>query len=271
MNFISLANNSFILESGRVRLLIDPFLEEELVFLSPSFFRSAKPPSLRSLAAAGAFDAVVLTQHLPDHAHEPTLRKIDRSTPVLAPAQALPLLSRLGFRNVQSLQYDATVRPLASAPDCTITAGRGSVVGPPGSPPQLALVFSFGDPPLTVYHEPHGVHDAKFLTRFRGKIDAAIAPVVETRIPALGNYPLVNGVPEALQLCKELRPRRLVGFDNSGGEQSGWLVQFLAQKGGIGDFRRLVAEEKELDGMDVVLSEENLKPLVIASARDLAD
>lgn len=266
VKFISLANNTFVLECGDIRLLIDPFLEEELVFFSPAFFRSAKPPELRSLSAAGAFDAVVLTQHLPDHAHEPTLRKIGRSTPVFAPRQALPLLSRLGFHNVQRLQYDRTILPLPSFPHVKLTAGRGSVVGPPGSPPQLALVFSFGD--LSVYHEPHGSHDAEFLARWRGKIDAAIAPVVDTKIPALGNYALVNGVREAVELCKQLRPRRFVGFDNSGGEQSGWLVQFLKQRGGIDEFRRLVEGEEELKKMNVVFTEKSLEPVVIASVPD---
>ncbi len=270
VQFISLANNSFILESGPVRLLIDPFLEEELVFFSPSFFRAAKPPALRSIQAAGAFDAVVLTQHLPDHAHEPTLRKIDRATPIVAPGQALPLLSELGFTNVRVLTYDETVAPLREFPDVTVTAGRGSIVGPPGSPPQLALVFSFGDPPLTVYHEPHGNHDSEFLARYAGKIDAAIAPVVHTKIPLLGNYSLVNGVEEALQLCKELRPKRFVGFDNSGGEQSGFLVKFLDQNGNISEFRRNVSKVKELADMEILFTGENLKPVVIADVADEA-
>lgn len=270
VRYTSLANNTFVLQYKDVRLLIDPWLVDDLIFYKPGFYRGKKPPSVKGMEVAGRYDAVILTQYLPDHAHPPTLRKIPRSTPVLAPQQALPLLNELGFTNVRVLNYGDTIAPVQSAPGVEITAGRGSVVGPPGSPHQLALVFSFADTadssstPLTVYHEPHGMHDNTFLAKYKGKLDVAIAPIVKSKFPILLDYAIVNGSAEALKLCKAVKPRAFMGFDNSGGGQTGFLAKFLAQTGGMDEFKGLVAKEKDLANMELLFPERPLQPLVIA-------
>ena len=273
VRFVSLANNSFILEYQKVRLLIDPWLVDDLVFYMPAFFRGKKPRSICGMEAAGRYDAVILTQHLPDHAHPPTLQRVPRSTPVIAPVQAMPLLNELEFTNVRVLNYGQSLAPVESMPGVTVTGGRGSVVGPPGSPNQLALIFSFASSSdsanrqaLMVYHEPHGFHDQRLLKQYAGKIDAAIAPVVKSKFPVLLDYTIVNGASEAVKLCKALRPRAFVGFDNSGGDQSGFLANLLAQTGGMEEFKKLVEKEPELAQMNVLYPERELKPLVIASA-----
>lgn len=269
VEFTPLANNTFVLEGGGARLLVDPFLEEELIFFTPAFFRLTKPEGVSGLDKAGHFDAVILTQHLPDHAHEPTLRLIDRSIPVVAPPQAKALLNKLGFRNVTLLKHGETAAPVQKLPNVTVTAGLGSVVGPPGSLAQLALVFSFGTAdgaPLRVYHEPHGYHDPNFLASYKG-IDAAIAPIISATIPSI-NYNLVNGPKEAVQLCKQLLPKTLVGFDNSGGQPSGFLVRLLAAFGSADDLKRAIRSEKDLSDMNVVCPQKYLEPVVIATAEE---
>lgn len=266
---MSLANNTFVLEYEGVRLLIDPWLEDDLIFFTPRFFISKKPAFARGLHRAGRFDAVILTQHLPDHAHEPTLEKIDKETPIFAPAQASSLLDRLGFKNVRIVTYGEDVVLLEHIPGVRMKTGRGAIVGPPWSPAQLALVFSFASSPdakpLTVYHEPHGAHDKRFLAQYAGKLDAAIAPVVATRLPIFANYSLVNGIRAAIKLCKRVRPRTFVGFDNSGGNQSGFLVNFLSRSGGETEFRKRIAKQRGFENMRLLFPSPDRDNIVIAS------
>ena len=259
VTFTPIGNNTFVLEGAGTRLLIDPFLEEDLVFGIPQFFRLIKDPKLAGIARAGKFDAVVLTQHLPDHAHPPTLKRIDKDVPVIAPPSARALLTELGFRNVRIVAFDETVEV---GNGVKVTAGRGSVVGPPGSTPMNALMFDFYG--AKIYHEPHGVHDMRFLDQFEG-VEAAIAPCVTATIPAL-NYALVNGADEAVQLAKSLRPKRVVAFDNSGGEYSGWLTKVLSGKDETDRLKELFDIDTELKNIDLVVPKVQLEPVVIADS-----
>lgn len=157
------------------------------------------------------------------------------------------------------------MRPVPSRPDVKLTAARGSVVGPPWSDAQLAYVFEFGTGRETssVYHEPHGNHEQRVLREYRGKLDAVIAPVVKTTIPPLGNYALVNGVPQAIQLCEGVLPRTCVTFDNSGGEQTGFLPRFLKKTGGREEFGNRVKEIDALKDMRIITATAG-EPVVIA-------
>lgn len=114
-----------------------------------------------------------------------------------------------------------------------------------------------------MYHEPHGNHEQRVLREYRGKLDAVIAPVVETTIPLLGKYALVNGVPQALQLCDAVLPKSCVTFDNSGGEQTGFLTKFLKKTGGREEFGNRVKENDALKDMRIVTATAG-EPVVIA-------
>lgn len=260
-----LANNTFLVSTPQTTLLIDPWLTSDLVFFTPLFFRGSKPATgLRAVAKVdlSAIDAVLLTQGLPDHAHPPSLRLLDREKPIYAPNKASKLLHELEFRNVHFME----------AGDCRelqhgvkLTAAKGSLVGPPWSEPQLAYIIEFTTPEKAVsriYHEPHGNHDDSVLEQLRGKLDAVLAPVVSTKIPLLGNYPLVNGVEEAVGLCKKVIPRKCVTFDNSGGEASGILPRFLQSNGGEDVFHQEIAKLEALKDMEIVTAKAGEKILV---------
>lgn len=265
VKFTAFGNNTFVLEDNSTRYLIDPFLEDDLVFFVPAFFRLIKQSNLRGIGRVGNFDAVVLTQYLPDHAHEPTLKKLPKNTPVVAPPQAEPMLKALGFSDITILVPGDP----SSSYGGKITAEKGSIVGPPGSDPQNALVFRFGN--LRVYHEPHGVHDTNFVRENRGgKIDAAIAPVVSAEISTpLFKYNLVNGYESAIEFAKKLQPKTLVGFDNSGGEMSGFLTKVIAGKDGRPEMRDAFRTDKALQGIKLVLPEQ-ATPCVIAAEEAVA-
>jgi hypothetical protein len=175
----------------------------QLTFLKiPGFYRARKALAENPISAFGEFDAILLTQHLPDHAHPPTLERLPRTLPVVAPTDALPLLRRLGYKTIIELSPNQTVVPLPTTfPSLTLSAGPGSIVGPPWSRPQLAYFWEFAtsarsgpapaddgtaaerapregasptpkrlegpitssEPVLRVYFEPHGTHDEKFM------------------------------------------------------------------------------------------------------------
>lgn len=275
VRFTHMENNTLVLKYGSSTFLIDPWLTGDLIFLNPRFFqlRKGKPPN--PSADPRNFDissvtAVVLTQGLPDHAHPPTLKTFPRTIPIIAAEDAKSLLDSLGFENVTILKHGATVTAVSTdspAETVTLTGAKGSLVGPPWSNPQLAILFNFGagENTFRVYHEPHCNHDSEFLQKWRGNLDAVITPVKSAKLPLLGNFALVNGVPEAVTLCKDARPKVCVGFDNSGGEPvSGVLFNFVEGKGGFDDLRKAIEKDDDLTDMEVIGDVEALTELVIA-------
>lgn len=275
VRFTHMENNTLVLKHGSTTLLIDPWLTGDLMFLNPKFFRLRKPEPPNPSADPRNFDissvtAVVLTQGLADHAHPPTLKTLPRTIPIIAAEDAKSLLDSLGFENVTILKHGATVTAVSTdspADRVTLTGAKGSLVGPPWSNPQLAIMFSFGagENTLRVYHEPHCNHDSHFLEKWRGKFDAVITPVVCARLPLLGNYRIVNGVPDAVKLCKAALPKVCVGFDNSGGVPvSGVLFNFLDGEGGFEELRNALEKEEGMKDIKVLGEIEALTELVIA-------
>ncbi|HEY0392702.1 MAG TPA: MBL fold metallo-hydrolase [Solirubrobacterales bacterium] len=85
-----------LVEIDGVRLLTDPVLRRRVGPLR----RHGAPPEPR--LAEGA-DAVLISHLHHDHADVPSLRRLRRTVPVLAPPGAGDFLARLGFGNVREL------------------------------------------------------------------------------------------------------------------------------------------------------------------------
>lgn len=179
-----------------MQILVDPFFTDEVIFSSPYLLAYPKHPSREGLET-GNFDAIVLTQHLPDHMHIPTLKLIDKSVPVFAPPACEQVLrDELGFEQVfvigeQSIDMTTEVQ---------ITGHLN------------AFVITFGD--RSVYYEPHGMHSNEYLSKFSNRVDLAIAPVVSFNFMR-SVFRGVSGAPEAVELCKLLHPKTLIGIDTS--------------------------------------------------------
>lgn len=274
LRYISLSNNSFALRHAHTTLLVDPWLHDDLVFFTPRFFRATKPLArspqhdFRSFDASRV-DAIVLTQALPDHAHEPTLRRLPRHIPVVATPAARPLLKKLGFSNLTFTHFGQTVSPL---PAVRITTLKGSVVGPPWTRPEHAYIFSF-DPanpsaaPLQLYHEPHGNHDLRALAEYTHRIDVVVVPV--RSVTTTFGYSIINGTQQALQLCQCLSPRTIVPFDNAGTDSaSGALAAFLRSDGGVDQFQTRLAQQPYLKNSKVVFPSAIGSEYVVASRND---
>lgn len=154
--------NTFSLDIGGKRLLVDPLLVGDLVFFGQEWaFRGERSAAAKAAAAslepeavAQNFDAIVLTQGLDDHSHRPTLKRIKRQVPIIASPTAAVVVKGLGFETVTVL------RPGESSnlgPHLRITAVPGSVVGPPWQDPENGYVFTDERPGgLSLGAEPHG-------------------------------------------------------------------------------------------------------------------
>ncbi|HBB31090.1 MAG TPA: Zn-dependent hydrolase, partial [Cyanobacteria bacterium UBA9273] len=91
--------NSWLLELGQKCILIDPWLVGSLVFGNlPWFFKGDKPPALDTLP--DKIDLILLSQGLEDHAHKPTLEKLDKKIPVVGSTSAAKVVEPLGYTQV---------------------------------------------------------------------------------------------------------------------------------------------------------------------------
>jgi len=127
--------NGWVLTLGGTTLLLDPILEGPLDFGLPAALYSASKKVLpeRGLAdALPAFDAIVITQGLSDHAHVPTLRLLAArglSCPVIAPPSAAAALEAAGVpRSIVQLTSPGQKRTVGGV---EVVATSGALVGPP--------------------------------------------------------------------------------------------------------------------------------------------
>jgi len=212
-----------------LNVLLDPWLVGSLCFGNSSWFFESRLP--QDWPIPPAVDLVLLTQGLPDHAHPPTLRKLERSIPVVGSAAAAQVALALGFTQVttlapgQSHQYTSG----AGVP-LTITATAGAAV--PGQENGFLLQHSDGN----LYVEPHGFLDPAMPPR---KLDAVITPVVDLGLPLVGAF--VRGQTVLPQLLERFQPRWVLA-STAGGQtrNSGLLPRLLWTRGSIATATALV-------------------------------
>lgn len=281
--FTSLETNASILEVGTARIFIDPHLVGPLVFLDPRFFAQYKnklhvPDTERVQEMRqrireqfGRMTCIVLSQALADHAHEPTLRYLDRQTLIVAPHSARPLLDGLGFRNVRYLHPGEDCHVSCGPEDSSseeyveIRAVKGSVVGPPWQNPENGYIFRLYRPcepsaglrcVFRMFYEPHGNFDEAELRAALASsrdadgrlVDVVLAPPV--RVIFAGFYELLRGAPSASELVRILRPRMVIPIRNWEGRQSGFLSMLLRGNGSLADFREKITETARQVGID---------------------
>jgi len=273
--FTALETNASILEVGTARIFIDPHLVGPLVFFDPRFFaqyktklhisdtRQVSEMRKRIREQFGPISLVVLSQALADHAHEPSLRYLDRELPVVAPNSARPLLTKLGFENVQYLRPGNSFRMDCGSERSTsdeyvdIQAVKGSVVGPPWQEPENGYIFRLyrvlapNEVHVCVFrmfYEPHGNFDASALRTALAStqdpdgrlVDVVLTPPI--RVLFAGVYELLRGAPSAVELVQLLRPQMVIPIRNWEGHQSGLLSGLLRGTGSLQEFRESVAQ-----------------------------
>jgi L-ascorbate metabolism protein UlaG (beta-lactamase superfamily) len=216
-----LDSNSWLIEIGGQRILLDPWLVGDLTFgNTPWIFRGHRTQD-RSIPEH--LDLILLSQGLEDHAHPPTLRALDRTIPVVGSPGAAKVAETLGFTQVTALAHGDSFT-LNDA--VTIEATLGSPIGPT-TRENGYLLKQLADG-ITLYYEPHGYHPPAL--RQYGSFDVVVTPVIDLRLPLLG--PVIQGSQSALQLAQWVKPQVMLPTAAGGDiEFEGLLVKFLKAVG----------------------------------------
>ncbi len=239
--------NSWLIEAGGQRVLIDPWLIGDLVFASaPWLVRGWRP---ENIAIPQNIDLILLSQGLADHAHPETLAQLDKSIPVVASVDGAKVAEECGFQSVTALEHGQTLRlgndQKSDQKDSglEIQAFMGAVVGPLKR--ENAYVLSFLSAGVRLYYEPHGYPDSEHLKTI-GAVEVAITPMVNQTL--MGVAPVIRGHIAAPQIAELLRPQVMLPTAEAGKvSYDGLVAPTLTSKGGADEMRsRFTGEGKNI-------------------------
>ncbi|WP_066376942.1 MBL fold metallo-hydrolase [Anabaena sp. CA = ATCC 33047] len=229
-----LDSNSWLLEIGEQRILIDPWLVGSLIFGNLDWFfkgfRSQDRPIPDNI------DLILLSQGLEDHAHTPTLKQLNRSIRVVASPNAAKVVKELGYTSVTTLAHGESYKLNNQV---EITAVPGSPIGP--TLIENAYVLKELGTDLKLYYEPHGYH-APELKQF-APIDVVITPLIDINLPLVGS--IIRGQQKALEVAEWLKPQVMLPTASPGDvSYEGLLVKFLKPEGNVEELRSQLAKRQ---------------------------
>ncbi len=166
--------------------MIDPWFNGDLTFPPGSWL--IKGELSKEIKAPKDIDYLLITQGQPDHAHPPTLSKLNKNIPIIASEAACKIVNRLGFKTIKALKPGKIYKDK----NLTIQATSGAPV--PNVENGYIIENSFD----SVYIEPHGFLDKQIKAR---NIDIIISPVIDFSLPFAGKF--IKGktiLPELLSL-----------------------------------------------------------------------
>lgn len=224
--------NSWLIELGKQRILIDPWLVGSLIFGNlPWLFKGTQTQPLASLP--DKIDLILLSQGLEDHAHRPTLEKLDKTIPVVGSPSAASVVRELGYSQVTSLTPGQT---FTLANQIEIRALPGAPIGLNTENAYLVKQLEVG---TTLYYEPHGFPAAE--VKDYAPVDVVISPVVNLELPLAG--PIIKGSKTALQLAQWLQPQYFLPTAAGGDvEYEGLIISWLHTVGSVDELRSQLAQ-----------------------------
>ena len=160
--------NSWLIELNKTRILIDPWLNGDLTFPPGDWL--IKGELVNEIEVPRDIDFLLLTQGQPDHAHPPTLKKINKGIPVIASEAASKVVSKMGFTKINTLKPGENFKNN----NLNIQATSGASV------PNIENGYIIDSGIDSIYIEPHGFLDNKIKPR---NIDLLITPVIDFSLP----------------------------------------------------------------------------------------
>ncbi len=232
MYFTWLDSNSWLIEIGGKRILLDPWLVGPLVFGNLPWLFKGQRTTPRSIPEN--IDLILLSQGLEDHAHPPTLKQLDRNIPVVASPNAAKVVQELGYTQITALEHGET---FTLANQVEIKAFPGSPIGP--TLVENGYLLKELERGYTLYYEPHGYHSS--FIKEAAPVDVVIAPIVSLQLLWLA--PIIKGSKSALKACQWLQPQVILPTA-AGGDVvfEGLLTPWISDIGTIEDFRALLAQ-----------------------------
>jgi L-ascorbate metabolism protein UlaG (beta-lactamase superfamily) len=228
-----LDNNSWLIEMGGQRILLDPWLTGSLVFGNLPWLFKGQHTQPRPIPEP--IDLILLSQGLEDHAHPETLQKLDHNLPVVASPNAAKVVKAMGFTQVTALAHGES---LTVAERLTVKAVPGSPIGP--LLVENGYLLTEGVTGEKLYYEPHGNHAPELQTV--APVDVVITPVIDLEIPLLGA--IIKGRKSAAEVVRWLQPRAILPTAAGGDVKfEGALVSVLRAQGSVEELRQQLAQQ----------------------------
>ena len=191
--------NGWLIELDQTRILIDPWLNGNLTFPPGDWL--IKGELSKQIDIPKEIDYILLTQGQPDHAHPPTLHKIDKGITVIASEAASNVVRQIGFTKINSL------KPGENFKDRRINIQATSGASVPNI--ENGYIIDSGDD--SIYIEPHGFLDKKIKPR---NIDLVITPVLDFSLPIAGKF--IKGKTVLPELLKLFKPKLILASTTGG-------------------------------------------------------
>lgn len=226
-----LDNNSWLIEIGGQKILVDPWLVGSLSFNLDWLFKG----SLRQERLISEnIDLILLSQGLPDHTHIPTLKQLDHQIPVVASPNAAKVVRELGYTSVTSLAHSES---FTLNNQIQIQAFPGSPIGPTLiENSYLIQELATG---IKLYYEPHGYHSPQL--KQVAPVDVIITPTVDLALPLVGS--IIRGTNSTLEVAKWLQPQFILPTAaKAETTYEGLLPQFLQDIGSAEELRASLQE-----------------------------
>ncbi|MEE3716042.1 MBL fold metallo-hydrolase [Tumidithrix elongata RA019] len=232
MHLTWLDSNSWSIELGGQHILLDPWLVGSLMFGNAAWLFKSDRKTPRSIPEN--IDLILLSQGLEDHAHIPTLKRLDRQIPVVASPNAAKVVKELGYTQVTTLAHGET---FTLPQQLEIKAVPGSPVGPTAVENGYILRDLVNG--TSLYYEPHGYHSPTL--KDSAPVDVVITPIIDLKVPLLGA--VIKGQKGTLQVAQWLKPQVILPTA-AGGDITfeGLLLKFLKAEGGAKEMRSLLAQ-----------------------------
>tara|TARA_Y100001968_G_scaffold318455_1_gene348685 strand:- start:329 stop:1066 length:738 start_codon:yes stop_codon:yes gene_type:complete len=191
--------NGWLIELRETRFLIDPWLNGDLTFPPGDWLIKGRLG--QEIEIPDEIDFLLLTQGQPDHAHPPTLKKINKGIPVIASEAASKVVRKLGFKNINTLKPGEKMKN----ENLNIQATSGASV------PNIENGYIIDSDLDSIYIEPHGFLDQKIKPR---NIDLLITPVIDFSLPFAGKF--IKGKTVLPKLLKLFNPSNILASTTGG-------------------------------------------------------
>ncbi|MFE4104758.1 MBL fold metallo-hydrolase [Almyronema epifaneia] len=224
--------NSWLIELADKRILLDPWLVDTLVFNHFSWLIKGVRPRFYEIPPD--IDLILLSQGLEDHAHPPTLKRLNPALPVVASPNGARVAEGLGYSQVTSLEHgEEFVLDGAIA----IKAFPGAPIGPFLT--ENGYLIRDLQSGLSLYYEPHGYPDESL--KQIGGVDVAITPIVSLALPVAGT--LIRGQPGALEVAQLLNPQIILPTaDASEVTYEGVLPPLMQSQGSVDQLQQAMGD-----------------------------
>ncbi len=212
--------NGWLIELDKTRILIDPWLNGDLTFPPGDWLIKGKLGN--EIEVPSDIDFLLLTQGQPDHAHPPTLEKINKRISVIASQAASKVVSQMGYTKINTLKPGQTFKNN----NLNIQATSGASV------PNIENGYIIDSGSYSIYIEPHGFLDKNIKPR---NIDLLITPVIDFSLPLAGKF--IKGKTVLPQLLKLFNPTTILASTTGGDIKfTGLINNLIKVDGSVEDF-----------------------------------